>query len=125
MQIKEELMTAKKNLAGRVGSWSIRHRKAAILGWLVFVIAAFYIGGNMGMQKADPSSQGAGESGHASKILEAGWPEEKGDEAVGEQVLVESKSLDARSPRFKAAVADVMARLGHKKYVQEIESPYT
>jgi uncharacterized membrane protein YdfJ with MMPL/SSD domain len=123
--IEEDVLTAKKNLAGRVGAWSIRHRKAAILGWLVFVIAAFYIGGNMGMKEADPSSQGAGESGRAAKIVEAGWPQDKGDESVAEQVLVESNSLDARNPRFKAAVADVMTRLDHKKYVQKIKSPYT
>src|SRR3954469_13504113 len=126
MQLKEDVLNTKKNIAGRIGSWSVRHRRAAILGWFAFVLAAFFIGGNMGMKEKDGSQQGVGESGRASQILESGWPQSK-DENVksGEQVLIESKSLDARSPRFKAAVSDVIVRLDRQKYVSKIESPYS
>jgi hypothetical protein len=33
------------NIAARAGRWSAQHRKKAIVGWLVFVILAFGIGG--------------------------------------------------------------------------------
>ena len=36
------------NLAARAGRWSAAHRKAAILGWIVFVIVATLIGGSVG-----------------------------------------------------------------------------
>src|SRR3954451_8314557 len=123
--IKEDVLTAKKNLAGRVGAWSIRHRKAAIIGWFVFVIAAFHIGSNMGMQEKDPSDQVTGETGRATKILQSGWPQDTDSPKSSEQVLVESKSLDAKDPQFKAAVADAMSRLDGQKYISKLEDPYT
>src|SRR5690242_19438167 len=46
-------------------------------------------------------------------------------QSVSEQVLIESKSLDAHDPRFTSAVRDVMQRLDCVKYVKEIENPYT
>jgi uncharacterized membrane protein YdfJ with MMPL/SSD domain len=118
-------LTTKGNIAGRIGRWSVRHRKIAILGWLLFVIAAFQIGGGMGMKQQDDSSQGVGESGRAAEIMEQGWPKDQDDEGVGEQVLIESKTLDAKDKQFKAAVSDAMTRLDGVKYVQELESPYS
>ena len=117
-------MNSKSNLAGRIGQWSIRHRKAAILGWFAMVIAAFMIGNGMGVKEADSAHQGVGESARAAEIYEHGWPVDKDKQSVTEQVLVESKSLDAHDPEFKSAVHDVMHRLDAVKYVQEIESPY-
>ena len=32
------------NIAGRVGRWSARHRRTAIIGWLLFVILSIAIG---------------------------------------------------------------------------------
>src|SRR3954454_7646277 len=118
------VLKSKENLAGRIGRWSIRHRKAAILGWFALVIAAYMIGGSMGVQQKDPSGQGVGESGRAAKIMEAGWPVKGNDEAVGENVLIQSKSHGAHDGRFKAAVNDVIGRLDNTKYVRKIESPY-
>jgi RND superfamily putative drug exporter len=119
------VLKTKVNVAGRVGRWSIRHRRAAIIGWFVFVLAAFMVGGNMGVVEKDPASQGVGESGHASQIYEQGWPREKqGNETVSEQVLIESKTHNAHDPAFKATVHDVMTRLDRDRYVGEIESPY-
>src|SRR4051812_34596686 len=118
------VLKSKENLAGRIGRWSIRHRKAAILGWFALVIAAYMIGGSMGVQQKDPSGQGVGESGRATKIMEAGWAVKDNDEAVAENVLVHSKSYGAHDGRYKAAVNDVIARLDDTKYVRKIESPY-
>src|SRR4051795_5176612 len=89
------VLNTKTNLAGRIGRWSVRHRKIAILGWFTMVIAAFMIGSGMGVKEADQAQQGVGESGRASQIYEHGWPVDKHDQAVTEHVLIESKSLDA------------------------------
>ena len=37
-----------RNIAARAGRWSATHKKTAIVGWFVFVIAAFMIGGAVG-----------------------------------------------------------------------------
>ena len=44
-----------KTFAARAGRWSAQHRKAAIWGWLAFVLVAFVIGGAVGVKK--PSNQ--------------------------------------------------------------------
>ena len=38
---------AKDNVAARLGGWSARHRAAAILGWLVMVVALTMLGANV------------------------------------------------------------------------------
>jgi uncharacterized membrane protein YdfJ with MMPL/SSD domain len=118
-------LKTKLNLTGRVGRWSIHHRKTAILGWFALVLAAMFIGGGMGVKEKDPGQQGVGDSGRAQQILDQGWPVKAGDEAVSENVLVESRTLEASDPRFKAAVNDVVRRLDGQRYVRKIESPYT
>jgi RND superfamily putative drug exporter len=117
-------LNTKLNLTGRVGRWSIHHRKTAILGWFALVITAFVIGGNMTVKEKDPSHQGTGESGRAAQILDQGWPVKDHDEAASENVLLESKSLEASDPQFKSAVHDVVRRLDGQRYVRKIESPY-
>src|SRR5580693_7839148 len=51
----------------RVGCWSVRHRKAAVLGWLAFVAAAFVCGQFLtapAVQQYDP-----GQAGQAERML--------------------------------------------------------
>ena len=50
------------NLAARAGRWSASHRKAAILGWILFVVLATVIGGGVGQKQLDQSGMGNGES---------------------------------------------------------------
>ncbi|HET8821872.1 MAG TPA: MMPL family transporter [Thermoleophilaceae bacterium] len=95
------------NLAARVGRWSVQHRRKAILGWLAFVFVAMAVGFNLVPQKNIEQMEGMpGESGKAGQILNDAYP----DKAT-EQVLVQSKTLGASDPQFRAAVADVTQRL--------------
>ena len=52
---------------GRV-SWSARHRKLAIFGWLAVVLAAFILGGPIGTGTKTAEQQAAGDSGRAQSI---------------------------------------------------------
>ena len=61
-----------RNLAARMGHWSASHRKAAVLGWLAFVIAAIVIGTAVGSKTIDQSNSGSvGPSARADQILNA------------------------------------------------------
>jgi uncharacterized membrane protein YdfJ with MMPL/SSD domain len=91
------------NVAARMGRWSARHRKAAILGWLAFVVSAFVLGGLVGTKELSDADAQPGEAGQAAQIyakagLDAGDPE---------SVLVQSKTLKASDPAFAGAVQDV------------------
>jgi RND superfamily putative drug exporter len=111
-------MKESRNIAARMGRWSAQHRKIAIFGWLAFVVAAFVIGGQIGTKELTGAELGVGESGRMMKLLDKEFPE-----PAGERVLVQSPTVDARKPEFKAAVADVVKRLDARKDVINIRSP--
>jgi uncharacterized membrane protein YdfJ with MMPL/SSD domain len=105
------------NLAARIGGWSARHRRTAILGWILFVVLAVVVGGKIGQNDLDESETGSGESKRGDMIVEAaGFPEQS-----GEQVLVQGKR--AGDPAASAAVRDVVSRLERIEGVTEIERP--
>src|SRR3954465_7349985 len=108
------------NLAARAGRWSAQHRKKAIFGWLAFVILAFAIGSQVGTKTLEDQESGVGESGRAEKAAFNAFPKK-----AEESVLVQSGKLKADDPKFKAAVADVVARLQRTKDVRAIDSPYS
>ena len=105
-------MQESRNIAARVGRWSARHRKTAIIGWITFVVLAFMIGGKVGTETLTQDQAGVGDSGKASKIVSGAFPE-KHDESV----LIQSKGLKDDSPEFHAVVADVKKRLEATKGV--------
>jgi RND superfamily putative drug exporter len=89
-----------------MGRWSAANWKKAAFGWLAFVVTAFALGGMVGMTTIDSNATGPGQAGRMDRILNAGFKQ-----PVGESVLVESRSLHASDPAFKAAIADVVARV--------------
>ena len=109
-----------RNLAARAGRWSATHRKTAILGWILFVVLATMVGGNVGQKNLEQAASGNGDSKRGSMIVDdAGFPN-----TVGERVLVQGKgSVKADSPEVTAAVKDVVSRLGKLKGVSDIQSP--
>src|SRR3954469_19917272 len=107
------------NLAARAGRWSARHRKTAILGWILFVVLAVVVGGGVGLNALAESASGSGESKRGDMMVEAaGFPHR-----AGEQVLVQGPSAD--DPAVTAAVRDVVLRLQRLDGVREIERPLT
>jgi uncharacterized membrane protein YdfJ with MMPL/SSD domain len=110
--------THTSNLAAGMGRWSAAHWKAATFGWLAFVVIAFAIGGAIGTKDADPNTTGPGQSGHVDRILDAGFKQ-----PAAESVLVQSRSLRVGDPAFRAAVADVVARVSRAPDVLHVRSP--
>ncbi|MDP9135716.1 MAG: MMPL family transporter, partial [Actinomycetota bacterium] len=103
-----------RNPAARAGRWSAKHRKTAILGWLLFVVLATVLGGKVGQKDLDESATGSGESKRGDMIVEAaGFPDQ-----AGEQVLVQGGG-----PRADAAARDVVTRLERIEGVAKVERP--
>ena len=79
-----------RNLAARAGRWSATHRKTAIIGWILFVVVATLIGGNVGQKNLESSKMGNGESKRHDIIVDnAGFPDE-----IDERVLIQGKGDD-------------------------------
>src|SRR4051812_3863954 len=104
----------KGGIAARAGRWSAQHRKTAIFGWLAFVITTFAIGHSIGTQKVEQTIPG--EAGRAQSIQEDNFPHAKKN-AAEESVLIQSKTLKAGDPQYKAVVKDVEKRIGAEAHV--------
>ncbi len=104
-----------------MGRWSANHWKTAVFGWLAFVIAAFFIGNAVGTKYLETSDTNVGEARQADKIVQAGFPET--DDEMGEIVLIQSKTLDAKDPAFRAVIRDVTTTLDGFPKVTKLDSP--
>jgi uncharacterized membrane protein YdfJ with MMPL/SSD domain len=108
------------NIAARAGRWSAQNRKKAIVGWLVFVILAVFIGGSVGTQTLDQAEDnGIGESGRADAAVNDAFPDR-----VSESVMLQNKKGSVNDPQFKAVVADVERSLRDAKGVENLQGPY-
>ena len=93
------------NIAARMARWSAHHRKIAIFGWLGCVIAIFAIGNfALGQKQIVFETSGPGESGRANTIIYEDFKQ-----PGGESVLVQSETLTASDPAFRATVQAVIA----------------
>ncbi|MET8689675.1 MMPL family transporter [Streptomyces sp. NPDC004732] len=105
----------RRNLAARLGVWSAHHRKAAIFGWLVFVVLATVIGGATGTVTASDDEMGVGDSGRAAGILK----DADIDEPAGELVMVTARTADG----WRDAAADLSKALTATGDVRGLKAP--
>jgi len=107
------------NFAARAGRWSARHRKAAVLGWIAFVLTAFAVGNVVVGTNSASDDNVPGESGRADRILSGAFPDH-----AHETVLVTAAGAGASDPAFRAAVGDVIQRMRGNPQVLKVDSPY-
>ena len=108
------------SLAARAGRWSVRHRRAAILGWLGFVILASALGGAIGTDKLASYEKGVGESGRADQALhQAGL----GD-AAGETLLITAPhGSTVRAPEVKQSISALRQRVESSGAATHVREP--
>src|ERR671939_798471 len=108
------------NIAAAAARWSAEHRRKAIGGWLVFVLAAFLVGGAVGQRYLTDAQMGNGESGRVARAIDAAdFPK-----LAHEQVLVQGRGAEGiGDPHFISAVLAVVARLERVPYARGVKSP--
>ena len=109
-----------KNLAARAAHWSASHRKAAIFGWIGFVVVAVLIGNLVGQNKIQGADQFSGESHAAEQVLYS-----HGLRPNDEHVLIQSQTLTIKDPEFKAVINELADKLSSAQYVVNVKTPFT
>ena len=112
-------MAERENFTARAARWSATHRKTAVFGWLAFVVVAFLIGSSAGMVTL---KAGEGENGQ-SRLADQTQAQQFPRERAVEEVLIESRRGALQGTVYRAAVADLVARLARTPSVAEIKSP--
>jgi putative drug exporter of the RND superfamily len=119
----ETTQPARAPIVERVAGWSARHRKTAVFGWLLLVVAAVVVGQRLGTSNI--SSYDPGQSGRAERVL---------DRPVVQQPDAESVLIQGRSPgqvygsdpEIQQAVREVVAALkALPAAAADIQSPAT
>ena len=111
-------MKKSRNLAASAAHWSAEHRKTAIIGWLVFVIAAAMLGNAVGKNTITGADQFSGEAGRAEQTLY-----DSGLRPNTEHVLVQSRELTVADPEFEAAIRQTTRELSTTEHVRNVLSP--
>jgi RND superfamily putative drug exporter len=105
----------------RIAGWSARHRKVAVLGWLVLV-AVVLVGGHM-LPASTVQSYDVGQSGQAEKVLNQLNVNPPPAESVLIQARAPGKTF-AADPELRQATAQIVAAL-HRlpRAADDIRSP--
>jgi putative drug exporter of the RND superfamily len=107
----------------RIAGWSVRHRKTAVLGWFLLVVAVFLIGQHIGTSNVN--SYDPGQSGQAERTLDhlnvKGAP-------PAESVLIQARNPAARfatDQAMRRAAAEVVTDLRRlpRSTASDITSP--
>ena len=92
----------------RVAGWSVRHRKTAVFGWLLLVVAAVVIGQRLGTDNLN--SYDPGQAGQAERVLAQPVVQQPDNE----DILIQGRSPGqtyGQDPEFRQAVRQVVAAL--------------
>jgi uncharacterized membrane protein YdfJ with MMPL/SSD domain len=104
------------HIAARAGAWSARHRRRAIIGWLLFVLIAAAAGGALGIRT--DTNEGSGQSGATDAMLRAHFPQ-----SSSEDILIQGRHGEpATGPAIQAAVRDVVARVSAVPHVFQVRA---
>src|SRR5689334_667470 len=119
----ETKQPAQAPIVERVAGWSARHRKTAVFGWLLLVVAAVMIGHQFGTSHVN--SYDPGQAGRAERVLDRPVVQQPDAESV----LVQGRSAGqtyASDPEMRQAVREVVAALrALPASATGIESPLT
>ena len=107
----------------RVAGWSVRHRKTAVIGWLLLVAVAVVIGQRVGttnLNSYDPGQAGQAERVMAQPVVQ---------QPDSENILIQGRSAGqtyASDPEIRQAVRQVVAALRALPHAAAgVESPLT
>jgi uncharacterized membrane protein YdfJ with MMPL/SSD domain len=108
------------NIAARMGRWSASHWKTAVFGWLVFVVAAVFIGGIVGTKNIKEEDFNTGQSHKADKILKQGFPQ---SDPQTEFVLIQSSKLSVNAADFRSTINEVVGAVKGNPDIKNLKSP--
>jgi RND superfamily putative drug exporter len=111
----------RSNVAARIGKWSAAHKRVAIIGWLVFVIASITIGLQVGQKTIDRHSSSVGQSRRAEQILARGGFGQS--EPNTEIVAIQSRTKTVADPAFRAVIDDVVRTVAPSSAIHNLRSP--
>jgi putative drug exporter of the RND superfamily len=109
-----------RGLAARLGTWSSKHRKKAVFGWIALLLVAL-AAGSVGAKKLSAAGESNGDSAKAEHLLDHGGFRQP----AGEEVLLQVHGRGSiRTAADEQAARDVIAAITATDRVKDIRSPF-
>jgi putative drug exporter of the RND superfamily len=109
-----------QGIAARLGSWSARHRRKAVFGWIALVLVAL-AAGSVGAKKLSVAGEATGDSAKAQRLLDDGGFARP----AAEQVLLQVRgSGSIRTPIAHRAAREVIAAISATHRIENVRSPF-
>src|SRR5215469_197390 len=109
-------------LVERIAGWSVRHRKTAVIGWLVLVAVAIAVGNMLGTKNLP--SYDPGQAGRAERVLNQPGVVQRPSESVLIQARAGTATV-ASDPQLRQATRAVVTALARLHGVaQDVRSPF-
>ena len=110
----------RKPAVERVAGWSVRHRKTAVIGWLLLIVAAVF--GGHAVTSAKVHSYDPGEAGRAERVLDGPGIVKHATENV---LIKDANGTWDTDPAMRAAAQQVVASLHSvPRAATDIQSPF-
>jgi putative drug exporter of the RND superfamily len=114
-------MTTKPGLVARLARWCVDHRRRALIGWVVILVAALAVSSAVGTRPANQFSLKGTESQHAQDLLRRSFPAQSGDL---DQIVFHARHGRITDPAIRARIAPVLARVARLPHVTGVSGPY-
>ncbi|ADP78261.1 MMPL family transporter [Pseudofrankia inefficax] len=111
------------HVAARAARWSVRHRKLAVAGWLVAVVALVLVGSMIGTKNLKSQDWTVGQDGQAQQALRDHGFVDRDSENVLIQLATRPAGGMAADPQVQAAVTDVVRRIVATHEVTSVRTP--
>ena len=105
-----------------VARWCYQHRFLVLAAWIVVVFATFFGASSTGSNYAAGTQLSGTPSAQAAALLQRAAPSVAGDT---ETIVFETKTGHVTDPAVRTQIQQMLAKVGHLRYVSGITSPYS
>jgi RND superfamily putative drug exporter len=109
-------------IVARVAQVTAKHRRAAVIGWLVLLIGALAASGAIGTEFSNNFSLPGTESQRAVDLLKRDFPAQAGD---SDQIVIGARQGSVDEAAVRVPVAAMLAKVATLPHVSSVVSPFT
>ncbi len=109
-------------LVGRVARVTAKHRRAAVIGWLMVLVAALGASGAVGTEFSNNFSLPGTESQRAANLLKRNFPAQAGD---SDQIVVAAARGLVSEAAIRGPVTAMLTKVAALPHVTGVVSPYS
>jgi RND superfamily putative drug exporter len=111
-----------KGTIARAAAWAIRHRRIALISWVVLLIAVTIGASSVGTRQATNFTLPGTDTQRAVDLLQRDFPSQAGDE---DQIVFRATSGSVDTPALRAQISPMLKQVAAAPHVSGVISPFS